>query len=267
VRLVAFCEAPADFRRVSGLVDLVLRETGASWVVDGLDTPEVIRTWVPDGSGRAYFDIHKLDAEYISRLGVRTVRGHFDGRPGGAGSAMARKVFLIARALQKQRPEEPIDAVVLVWDTDEQADQRPAAVELACAQARQWNLFRIACGFPDPESEAWVLAGFDPCDDDEHKRLDELRRELRFSPVDEAVRLRDRNKGEPRDIKRVLEVLTGGDSEREQRCWTEPSLATLRQRGRDIGLAAFLDEVDAVLDPLLEPHHPARPEHSGRAPR
>jgi hypothetical protein len=74
VRLVAFCEAPADFRLASGLVDRVLRESGVPWVVDNLDTPNVIRSWQPDGFGNEYFDIHKLnryEAKFHER-GVRT---------------------------------------------------------------------------------------------------------------------------------------------------------------------------------------------------
>ena len=45
MKLIAFCEAPADFRLVSGLVDRVLRESGPTWVVDLLDTPDAVRTW------------------------------------------------------------------------------------------------------------------------------------------------------------------------------------------------------------------------------
>ncbi len=252
MRLVAFCEAPADFRLASGLVDRVLRESGPPWVVDNLASPDVIRTWQPDGFGRAYFDIHDLN-QYMDALHVRSVRGHFNGRPGGAGGSMARKAFLIARALSKQMPDAPIDAVVLIWDTDQQRDERPEGVETARHEARQWASFRIVCGFPDPEREAWVLAGFDPCDDVERARLDELCRDLGFSPVLQAVRLRDKNAGALRNIKRVLHVLTGHTPDREERCWIEPSLPMLRARGTDTGLAAFLEEIDAVLLPLLDP--------------
>lgn len=252
MRLVAFCEAPADFRLASGLVDRVLREAGPPWVVDNFESPEIIRTWQSDGFGNAHFDLHKLN-RYMDNLQIRSVRGHFNGRPGGAGASMARKAFLIARALRKQLPDEPIDAIVLVWDMDQQRDQRSEAVAAARDEARQWAAFQIVCGFPDPEREAWVLAGFDPCNDTERAQLDELHRELGFSPVLDAHRLRDKTAGTSRNIKRVLSVLTGHAPEREERCWTEPSLATLRARGTASGLAAFLDELDAILLPLLDP--------------
>jgi hypothetical protein len=49
----------------------------------------------------------------------------------------------------------------------------------------------------------------------------------------------------------VLAVLTGDDTDCEVRCWTEPPLATLRERGAATGLSAFLDELQAVLPGLL----------------
>lgn len=257
MKLIAFCEAPADFRLASGLVDRVLRELGLAWVIDNLDTPEVIRTWQSDGSGCAYFDLHDLN-RYTAELGIRSVRGHFNGRPGGFGSTTARKAFLIARALHKRTPGEPIDALVLLWDTDHQPQERRLAVATARDEAQRWAPFQIVCGFPDPEREAWVLAGFDPCDDAERQRLEELHRDLGFSPVHHAVRLRDKDRGALRDIKRVLGVLVGDDLDRETRCWIDPSLAALRERGAATGLSAFLDELEAVLPTLLG----ARPPRS-----
>ncbi len=249
MRLAAFCEAEADFRLVAGLVDRVFRESGPTWVADNFESPEVIRTWQPDVFGRAHFDIHALN-RYVDHLGIRGVRGHFNGRPGRFGGAMARKVFLVVRALNRTTPDESVEAVVLVWDTDQQREERPQAVLAAREEAGRWDEFKFVCGFPDPESEAWVLAGFEPCDEGEQACLDRLQRDLVFSPVLHAVRLRGA-KGELRDIKRVLRELTGGDPDRAERCWTEPSLEKLRARGGDTGLAAFLDEVEAILVPLL----------------
>ncbi len=255
MKLIAFCEAPGDFRLVSGLVDRVLQEAGPAWVVDNLDTPEVVRTWQADGFGNDFIDIHHLN-KYTERLRergmrVRQVRGHFNGRPGDAGSAMARKAFLIAEALSRRKLHDPINGVVLVLDTDDEQVERPRGVNAARDEALRWELFQIICGFPDPEREAWVLAGFDPRHPDEQQRLDELHRELGFSPVLHAVRLRDKTHGAPRNIKRVLGALTGDDVHREARCWIEPPLATLHERGVATGLSAFLDELRATLPELL----------------
>lgn len=51
-----------------------------------------------------------------------------------------------------------------------------------------------------------------------------------------------------RSAKRVLEQLTGGDGEREQRCW-RTTLAVLRERGAENGLASYLAEVQERLRP------------------
>lgn len=255
MKLIAFCEAPGDFRLVSGLVDRVLRESGPVWVVDNLDMPGVVFRWHADGSGNDFINIHYLtacaDQLRIRGLRVRQVRGHFNGRPGEPGSAMARKAFLIAEALSRHTPDDPIDAVVLVWDTDDEQRERPDGVKTARDDARGWATFQIVCGFPDPEREAWVLAGFDPCHPAEQQRLDELHRELGFSPVLHAARLRDKASGALRNIKRVLAVLIGDDADREARCWIDPPLATLHERGAATGLSAFLVELQAVCAGLL----------------
>lgn len=255
MKLIAFCEAPGDFRLASGLVDRVLREVGPAWVVDNLDMPGVVLHWHADGLGNDFINIHYLN-QYTDQLQarglrVRQARGHFNGRPGEPGSTMARKAFYIAEALSRHTPDDPIDAVVLVWDTDDEQRERPDGVKAARDEARRWATFEIVCGFPDPEREAWVLAGFDPCHPAEQQRLDDLHRELGFSPVLHAVRLRDKTRGALRDIKRVLAVLTGDDDERETRCWIEPALATLHERGTDTGLSAFLTDLQAVLPSLL----------------
>jgi hypothetical protein len=164
---------------------------------------------------------------------------------------MARKAFLIAEAWTRHHRDDPIDAVVVVWDTDDEQRERPRGVKAARDDARAWATFQIVCGFPDPEREAWVLAGFDPCPPAEQQRLEELHRELGFSPVFHAVKLRDKAHGALRNIKRVLGVLTGDDRDREARCWTEPPLATLHERGAATGLSTFLDELRAVLPELL----------------
>jgi len=51
--------------------------------------------------------------------------------------------------------------------------------------------------------------------------------------------------------KRVLRHLTRDDKDREQRCWHESPLATLRERGGENGLATYLHEVRHHLAPLI----------------
>ena len=249
MRLAAFCEAPADFRLASGLIDRVLRDHGPGWVVDNLDQPDAVRSWQPDGHGREFFKIHDLD-KYVVQWSVRVPHGHFDGRPGGAGSLMARTVFRLARTLERS-PGTRFDGVVLMTDMDDDGDARRSGLEAARAEAQALVRFEIVLGSPDPKRETWVLAGFDPVDDAERDRLDELRRELGFSPTHEAERLRAKRDHESRSAKRVLAVLTNDDQVREERCWTEASLETLRARGSKSGLVEFLHEVRERLLPLF----------------
>jgi hypothetical protein len=49
----------------------------------------------------------------------------------------------------------------------------------------------------------------------------------------------------------VLSILTGDDRGREERCWKETSLATLKERGIASGLSGYLEEVEAKLVPLI----------------
>ena len=105
MKLVIFCEAAADFRTASDLVDRVLHEHGPEWVRDLVPShPESVREWVSDGQGRAYFDLHKLDAYRRGFKGLRFRQGHFDGKPGEADAQSARNAFTIARELHKQDP-------------------------------------------------------------------------------------------------------------------------------------------------------------------
>ncbi|AUX44745.1 uncharacterized protein SOCE26_062130 [Sorangium cellulosum] len=103
MRLLAFCEAPADFLTASTLLDRVLQDEGPLWVSDLLRShPESIREWTNDERGKSFFDIHKLEA-YRRDLGnVRFMPGHFDGKPGAAGAQAARNAFTIAREIGKR---------------------------------------------------------------------------------------------------------------------------------------------------------------------
>ncbi|HET7504625.1 MAG TPA: hypothetical protein VFK02_26565 [Kofleriaceae bacterium] len=92
--LVAFCEAAADHRIASDLIDRVLRERGPSWVADVLDaSPDGVRTWRHDGHGHTFFDLHKLDS-YAKAHSVRVPHGHFDGRPPERGEATGLRAYL-----------------------------------------------------------------------------------------------------------------------------------------------------------------------------
>jgi len=257
VRLIAFCEAASDFRIAAGLVDRVLREQGAPWVGDNIDEyPEAIREWVTDGD-KYFFDIHRLDA-YRRELGnPRIPQGRFDGEPGAPGALMARTVFHLLRQMSRRaKADTQVDAVLIVWDMDDQGSKRRRGLHQAREEARQWAPFTIVFGCPDPMREAWVLAGYLPASSDEQAKLDALRQDLGFAPCEEAHRLGAKDEHAKRSAKRVLQLLTSGDGSREERCWLETPLDVLRARGSNSGLTAFLGEVEERL--VLRTGRPAR---------
>lgn len=259
-RLLVFCESPTDFETVKGLVDRVLREQGPEWARELLEGPreaaQGFRDWVPDGEGREYFDLHKLSV-YARRHKLRVPQGHFAGQPGEVGALMGRTAFLVARELALSGTE--LDAVLLVWDMDDQGRDRRMGLAQASTEARPFVPFVIVLGCPDPMREAWVLAGFEPETDDERARLAAMRQELGFNPCEEAHRLDAKKEHARRSPKRVLEALTAGDHAREVRCWTETSLGLLRARGGHSGLTAFLDEAAQSLVPRLSGVPPEPP--------
>lgn len=247
MRLVAFCEAPSDFEITSDLVDRVLRERCPTWVGDTLEAaPEGVRTWVGDGQGRAFFKIHDV-YRYAAQRDVRLTYGHFGGGPGAHGALMARTAFLIVRRMVQDGDD--IDAVVIVWDMDDDEANRRTGLDQARHEAQPGAAFGVVIGRPNAMREAWVLVGFEPGSDDERVRFADLRRELGRPPHADAHLLDAKHELAVRSPKRVLRVLTGGERDRERRCWMETPLETLIARSADTGLREFLDEVEAHLVP------------------
>jgi len=251
-QLLIFCEARADFETVAGLVDRVLREEAPSWITDLLDGPAegaaTVRSWVSGPGGQPFFDLHHVK-DYARQLGVRVPYGHFDGSPGASGALMARNVFLVAREIARR--SLPVDAVLLVWDMDDQGDARRQGLAQARNEAVCWAGFAIILGCPERMREAWVLAGFYPEIESEQTTLDAERQSLGFCPCAKAHCLDAKDEQAKRNPKRVLAALTGGDRDPEARCWTAASLPVRRARGEGSGLHAFLDEVAQTLIPLL----------------
>ncbi len=257
MRLMAFCESRSDFQLASTLIDRVLRNH-APWISDLLDAaPETIRTWVGDGEGRDFFDIHRVSAYALKRI-TRVPQGHFNGKPGAAGALMARTALRIARALNHSSTSDAIDGVVIVWDMDGQAADRRLGLDQARTEALPLMPFQIILGRPDRMREAWVLAGFDPTSEPEQIRLEAERQLLGFLPNTEAHLLTAADESAKRSAKRVLAVLTADDRAREETCWTETALHTLRARGMKSGLAEFLDAIEQELLPLCTGSAPAK---------
>jgi hypothetical protein len=170
--------------------------------------------------------------------------GHFDGQPAEPDARNARRALLYLRHVLAD-----LDAVMLIRDQDDQPERREGL-----EQARQQEIgqLRVVVGLAVVERESWVISGFDPQDDVETSHLAAERQRLGFDPRAQSRQLtacKDNNA--TRSPKRVLRELCRDDRDRERRCWCETPLATLRERGAENGLAAFLDEVRNELAELI----------------
>jgi hypothetical protein len=83
--------------------------------------------------------------------------------------------------------------------------------------------------------------------------LESIRQEINFDPCSQAERLRyaSQTSRAERNPKDILRRLTGGSRDREEKCWTQTPLATLRERGEQTLLKDFLEEARATLLPLF----------------
>lgn len=252
--LLVACEDRCQYEAGTMLVDRVLAASGPRWLVELMEhEPTAARTWV-EIENTKYLELRKV-REALRQHGLRPAYGHFDGSPGDPGAQMARNVFRLARHLNQQGQQ--IDAVLLLWDMDGQAQARRPGLEQAREEARRLGFGPIALGCPDHECEAWALSAFEPGEPDEHARLRRERERLEFCPVEQSHRLKAKAEAEaeaePRSVKRVLETLTRSDPDRQRRCLREATLELLEERGQHNGLADFLREVNEKLLPLLAP--------------
>lgn len=228
-------EGPDDGRTVPGLVDRVLVNEVPALAGELARA----RTFCGLGASAAFVTWSAVHQQRVPRR-----HGHFGGEPA---LEDARTAVLALRCFVACDPQPR--AVVLVRDSDGKDAERRRGLEQARDDAA-WP-FEVLLGVAHPMRECWVLAGFVPEGKQEEASLAALRRELGFDPAARSHELDASSKTAKKSPKRVLDRLTGGEHEREARCWTEPDLGHLRQRGSDNGLAAFLSEVEARLVPVF----------------
>jgi hypothetical protein len=234
-RFVVVHESEADFNTATELADRVLVDA-----IDWLDEHLLVhqREWVGavDGHRRLSW---KAIPQMAREIGIKA-HGHFDGKPGEADAAAARRAILY---LLEAIPD--LTAILLVRDQDDQPERR---IGLDQAQAQYISRTTIIVGLAVVEREAWVISGFEPQTDEETARLEAEKRALGFNPCERSHELTAcKNDQAKRSPKRVLRQLSGTDPERERFCWNNTPIDRLRQRGGDNGLAAYLNEVQKLL--------------------
>jgi hypothetical protein len=237
--IVLICEGPADRRTVPGIADRVLSESVEWMAPEMLDAYREWRGLRRNQPFLAWKQVHTLAKE----AGIR-INGFFNGEPGAPDAFAARR----ALALLKVAGEDPIDAVILVRDSDSDPERmeglKQARDEVSPPHPP------VLIGVAHTKRECWVLAGFHPMDDAEKARHEALKQELGFDPCLQAEELMAQHDGAKRDAKRVLSLLTGGDIDRESLCWKECSFHQLEARGQKTGLVAFIQELRTKLVPL-----------------
>jgi hypothetical protein len=234
------CEARADFLISSQLADRVLCES-IDWIepemldyhrrYDGLSHDEPFLTW--------------SDAKDLAKEVRILPRGFIGGEPADLDAEQARR----APALIEAR-WPTVEGVLLIRDDDRQKDRR-RGLDQARAAARLHE--RIVIGLAHTKRECWVLAGFEPRDDQERALHAEIRQELGFDPCLQPEQLTAIHDHDKRSAKRVLKHLVQGDPDREAACWRHAPLALLRDRGGQTGLREYLQEIQERLVPVLDP--------------
>lgn len=235
--IAVVCEGPADLRTAHTLADRVICDS-VVWVdLDRIDDHRVYR-----GVRGADPFLKWSHAKTIAREQKVTFVGFMrDGKPAYPDAHTAMKALLLLK-----RSPDPVEAVLLVRDSDGDPDRRKGLEQ--ARQEEPWT-FPIVVAVADPKRECWVLAGFDPADD-ERERLEEVRQKLGYYPHTCSERLTATDDQATHSAKRVHALLITSP-DREDRCLTATPLDVLHQRGGRNGLADYFRELRERLIPEL----------------
>jgi hypothetical protein len=256
-RIVLVCEGATDQPLVCDLADRVLRDA-VDWLRDH-DTLDELRSYRGFEENQPYLVWTEIK-ERFEKSHLRLAR-RFGNEAPSPDQVNTRKLLLLIAAHHRAAISEGgVDGVLIFRDADHQPERRQgieaAREEFVRNHAAPESLHpwrqHIAIAVAEPMNEAWVMAGFEPAGDGEHKALADARAELGFAPNASPEELDAREHGAKRSAKRVLAELCP-DSDRRARCWRETPLDTLRERGRLCGLTRFLDEVREKLAGLFQP--------------
>jgi hypothetical protein len=236
--LVLVCEGPDDNRTLRAMIPSALREA-----CDWLEAEHCGFQGLTESD--EYFAWRSVDQEHKScfprNFGMSHM-GKFDGEAAMPYASTARKALLVLKSRSTDA-----DGFVLVCDEDVRDSRRLDGLR----QARDASSLasRTAVGVARPKVEAWVLAGLQPQTDMERAALRAEIDALTFDPTQEPNRIRSQASGDVRDIKRVLDALTGGDHEREASAVS--NIDRICQNGRDAGAVEFIEECRSRLAPLF----------------
>ena len=238
IRITVVAEDRPDFQIANSLADRVVVEN-VDWT-DG-NLPQ-LRTWQGLEPGKVFTKWSAL--RRLSERAGRRIRTQI--KKEGATRQEARKAVLLALQME---PDNPPDLVLLVRDTDNDSRRRSSFLDVA--QDASLGT-RVLIAMPHTKREAWVLASFEASPGDEHRKLEQERGRLGFNPTSQPEKLTAQAPNSKREAKKALSALTGGDLERERRCWEETPLPTLSARGNKCGLTDYFIAVSDRLVPLFK---------------
>lgn len=254
VEVIVIVESAADARTATKLAERVLKKKFA-WLDD--DSLQYYFYWTGLESGTEFScwrDILKIIEDAKGQLQYKPSRflGHdSNGVSFKADGVRAIKVLNLVRFLQKTRE---IKAVVFIRDLDNQPERKQGIEQARLEHINKTPRLEIVIGTADPKREAWVLNGFIPSSQQEEQILSEMKSKLNFDPCIESYRLRATSEKEPeriRNVKVIVEQLTGNNMEREKLCWEETSLKHLQERGVDTGLTDYICEIEERLATII----------------
>lgn len=254
IEFIVIVESGADARTATKLAELVLQEK-FDWLDDDILQHCFQWTGLEEGTEfSCWRDITKIIDNAKSQIKYKPSRfigHHSKSVPLKADGAASIKVLNLVRFLQRIRQ---IKAVIFIRDLDNQPERKEGIEQARSEHINKTPKLEIVIGAADPKREAWVLNGFIPSNQQEKQIIEEIKNKLSFDPSIESHRLRATSEKEPeriRNVKVVVEQLTGNDMEREKQCWEETNLKHLRERGVDTGLTDYIQEVEQRLAAIL----------------
>jgi hypothetical protein len=254
IEFIVIVESGADSRTATKLAERVLKEK-FDWLDDDILQHCFQWTGLEEGTEfSCWRDITKIIDNAKSQIKYKPSRfigHHSKSVPLKADGAASIKVLNLVRFLQRIRQ---IKAVIFIRDLDNQPERKEGIEQARSEHINKTPKLEIVIGAADPKREAWVLNGFIPSNQQEKQIIEEIKNKLSFDPSIESHRLRATSEKEPeriRNVKVVVEQLTGNDMEREKQCWEETNLKHLRERGVDTGLTDYIQEVEQRLAAIL----------------
>jgi hypothetical protein len=254
IEFIVIVESGADSRTATKLAERVLKEK-FDWLDDDILQHCFQWTGLEEGTEfSCWRDITKIIDNAKSQIKYKPSRfigHHSKSVPLKADGAASIKVLNLVRFLQRIRQ---IKAVIFIRDLDNQPERKEGIEQARSEHINKTPKLEIVIGAADPKREAWVLNGFIPSNQQEKQIIEEIKNKLSFDPSIESHRLRATSEKEPeriRNVKVVVEQLTGNDMEREKLCWEKTKLKHLRERGVHTGLTDYICEVEERLAAII----------------